>query len=129
MPLSSFENKLNIPIQAENYDFPKRFATFRVKMNKKQTLWYSNYNIYKFHAFMNEKVTVNVQETASLTQEKLFNETLMPSLSFTAPGAYDVDKADKKVHESSPAYSIGVKHKDSKPDDIPGRDILNKTDY
>lgn len=38
-----------------------------------------------------------------------------------APGSYDVDKADKKIHESSPAYSIGTKHREQKPDDIPGK--------
>lgn len=38
----------------------------------------------------------------------------------TAPGSYDVEKADKKVHESSPAFSLGVKYKESKPEDIPG---------
>ena len=38
-----------------------------------------------------------------------------------APGAYDVEKADKRVHESSSAYSFGVKHKESKTDDVPGK--------
>ena len=37
-----------------------------------------------------------------------------------APGSYDVEKADKKIHESSPAYSLGVKYKEQKPEDIPG---------
>lgn len=37
-----------------------------------------------------------------------------------APGSYDVDKADKKIHESSPSYSIGTKHREQKHDDIPG---------
>lgn len=37
-----------------------------------------------------------------------------------APGSYDVEKADKKIHESSPAYSLGVKYKEPKSDDIPG---------
>lgn len=41
-------------------------------------------------------------------------------LSFIAPGSYDVEKADKKIHESSPAYSLGVKHKEPKQEDIPG---------
>ena len=39
---------------------------------------------------------------------------------FLAPGSYDVEKADKKIHESSPAYSLGVKYKEPKPEDIPG---------
>lgn len=41
-------------------------------------------------------------------------------LIFPAPGSYDVEKADKKVHESSPAYSLGIKHKERRPEDIPG---------
>lgn len=41
-----------------------------------------------------------------------------------APGAYDVEKAERKIHESSPAYSIGIKPKESKPEDMPGKHIL-----
>lgn len=41
-------------------------------------------------------------------------------LIFPAPGSYDVEKADKKIHESSPAYSLGIKHKERRPEDIPG---------
>lgn len=37
-----------------------------------------------------------------------------------APGSYDVEKADKKIHESSPAFSLGVKYKEPKPEEIPG---------
>lgn len=37
-----------------------------------------------------------------------------------APGSYDVEKADKKIHESSPAFSLGVKYKEQKPEEIPG---------
>lgn len=39
---------------------------------------------------------------------------------FAAPGSYDVEKADKKIHESSPAYSLGKKYKEKKPEDMPG---------
>lgn len=39
----------------------------------------------------------------------------------SAPGSYDVEKADKRVHESSSAYSFGVKYKESKTDDVPGK--------
>lgn len=39
---------------------------------------------------------------------------------FTAPGSYDVDKADKKIHESSPAFSLGVKYKEPKLEELPG---------
>lgn len=42
-----------------------------------------------------------------------------------APGSYDVEKADKKIHESSPAYSLGVKYKEQKPDEIPGNRYIN----
>lgn len=37
-----------------------------------------------------------------------------------APGSYDVEKADKKIHESSPAFSLGVKYKEPKLEEIPG---------
>ena len=37
-----------------------------------------------------------------------------------APGAYDVEKADKKVHGSAPAYSIKGKPKERKPEELPG---------
>lgn len=48
----------------------------------------------------------------------------------TAPGSYDVAKADKKIHESSPAYSLGVKHKETKSVDTPGKDATKiKTDF
>lgn len=36
-----------------------------------------------------------------------------------APGSYDVEKADKAIHQAS-AISFGVKYKDQKLDDIPG---------
>lgn len=39
---------------------------------------------------------------------------------YIAPGSYDVEKADKKIHESSPAYSLGVKYKEPKQEEIPG---------
>lgn len=42
------------------------------------------------------------------------------SFCVTAPGSYDVEKVDKNVLQSSPAYSFGMKHKDQKPDDTPG---------
>lgn len=37
-----------------------------------------------------------------------------------APGSYEVEKAEKSVHESASAYSFGVKYKDQKLDNIPG---------
>lgn len=42
-----------------------------------------------------------------------------------APGSYDVEKADKKIHESSPAFSLGVKYKEPKPEEIPGKYIYD----
>lgn len=38
----------------------------------------------------------------------------------SAPGAYDVEKADKNVHGSSPAYSIKGKPKEREPEQMPG---------
>lgn len=38
----------------------------------------------------------------------------------SAPGSYDVEKADKKVHGSSPAYSIKGKPKEKVPEQSPG---------
>lgn len=35
-----------------------------------------------------------------------------------------MEKADKRIHESSPAYSLGVKHKEPKQEDIPGNKKL-----
>lgn len=43
----------------------------------------------------------------------------------SAPGSYDVEKSEKKVIQSSSAYSFGIKYKDQRIDDIPGT-ILHK---
>lgn len=37
-----------------------------------------------------------------------------------APGSYDVEKAEKMIHQSSGAITFGIKYKDQKPEDIPG---------
>lgn len=42
-------------------------------------------------------------------------------LSILAPGSYDIEKGEKTVHQASPAYSIGKKYKDKKPEDVPGQ--------
>lgn len=42
-------------------------------------------------------------------------------LLLSAPGSYDIEKAEKKVHQASSAYSFGVKYKDQKLDDVPGK--------
>lgn len=38
----------------------------------------------------------------------------------TAPGQYDIEKAEKTIHHQSGAVTFGIKYKDQKPDDIPG---------
>lgn len=43
---------------------------------------------------------------------------------YTAPGSYEVEKAEKRIHESSSAYSFGMKYKEQKTDDIPGKIFL-----
>lgn len=46
-------------------------------------------------------------------------------LLFLAPGSYDVEKSEKIVHQSSGAITFGIKYKDQKHDDIPGKsDVL-----
>lgn len=37
-----------------------------------------------------------------------------------APGSYEVEKSDKVIHSSS-AYSFGIKYKEQKTEDIPGK--------
>lgn len=37
-----------------------------------------------------------------------------------APGSYDVEKVEKTVHQSSPAYSFGVKYREKSPEHLPG---------
>lgn len=39
----------------------------------------------------------------------------------TAPGAYDPERADQCVRSLEPSYTFGVKYKDPKRDDFPGR--------
>lgn len=38
----------------------------------------------------------------------------------TAPGTYDVEKAEKVIQQSTGAVTFGIKYKEPKPDDIPG---------
>lgn len=40
---------------------------------------------------------------------------------FSAPGSYDIEKSEKTVHQSSSAYSFGVKYKEHRTEDIPGK--------
>ena len=39
---------------------------------------------------------------------------------FLAPGSYDVEKVEKTVHQSSPAYSFGIKYKEHQQENLPG---------
>ena len=59
----------------------------------------------------------NIQNNCFQLTVEIFDSVFF----FLAPGAYDVENADKKIHESSPAYSLGVKYKEQKPEDIPGK--------
>lgn len=44
---------------------------------------------------------------------------------FTAPGSYDVEKVENTVHQSSPAYSFGVKYKEREQEHLPGNVWMN----
>lgn len=46
-------------------------------------------------------------------------------LEISAPGSYDVEKAEKIIHQSSGAITFGIKYKDQKPEDIPGKKEKN----
>lgn len=39
----------------------------------------------------------------------------------SAPGSYDIEKSEKIIHQSSGAVTFGIKYKEQKPDDIPGK--------
>lgn len=39
---------------------------------------------------------------------------------YTAPGTYDVEKSEKMLQHTTGAVTFGIKHKEQKPDDIPG---------
>lgn len=40
-----------------------------------------------------------------------------------APGSYDVEKSEKIIHQSSGAVTFGIKYKEQKLDDFPGKYI------
>lgn len=46
-----------------------------------------------------------------------------------APGTYDVEKAEKVIHQSTGAVTFGIKYKEPKPDDIPGKIIMHTFMY
>lgn len=39
---------------------------------------------------------------------------------YSAPGSYDIEKAEKSIKQSSGAVSFGIKYKEPKPNNIPG---------
>lgn len=41
--------------------------------------------------------------------------------SYTAPGTYDVEKSEKILQHHTGAVTFGIKYKEHKPDDIPGK--------
>ena len=45
-------------------------------------------------------------------------------LYFVAPGAYDVEKAEKIIQQSTGAVTFGIKYPEPRPDDIPGTLII-----
>ena len=53
-----------------------------------------------------------------------FQNNILNILFIAAPGAYDVEKAEKVIHHSTGAVTFGIKYKDRKPDDIPGNCLL-----
>lgn len=46
-----------------------------------------------------------------------------------APGSYDVEKVEKNVHQTSPAYSFGVKYKDHRQEYSPGNAYFTSSVY
>lgn len=44
---------------------------------------------------------------------------------FLAPGSYDVEKVEKSVHQSSPAYTFEPKYKEEKHENLPGNYAFN----
>jgi len=42
-----------------------------------------------------------------------------------APGAYNPESADKDIRRTSPKFSFGIKGKDDKPINIPGKNQGN----
>lgn len=49
-----------------------------------------------------------------------FNDIVF-SFGFLAPGTYDIEKAEKVIHQSPGAVTFGIKYKEPKPDEIPGK--------
>lgn len=41
-----------------------------------------------------------------------------------APGSYDVEKSEKIIHQSSGAITFGIRYKEQKTDEIPGKEFF-----
>lgn len=44
----------------------------------------------------------------------------------SAPGSYDVEKSEKSIHQTSSAYSFGIKHNEHKTENLPGNNLIIK---
>ena len=44
---------------------------------------------------------------------------------FSAPGSYEVERAEKTIHQSSSAYSFGIKYKEERTENLPGNNYKN----
>lgn len=57
------------------------------------------------------------------TAKKHFNSSNTINIFFCllAPGSYEVEKAEKSIHQSKGAITFGVKYKEQKVEDIPGK--------
>lgn len=83
-------------------------------------LYFDNYNrrgIFIYNLFLNTTCTHYTK--CSFYYNFYFYDTL-----FLAPGSYDVEKSEKIVHQSSGAVTFGIKYKDQKLDDIPGKSYI-----
>lgn len=56
---------------------------------------------------------------------KFSSKMLTFCFTISAPGSYDVEKSEKIIHQSSGAVTFGIKYKEQKPDDIPGKNCSN----
>lgn len=52
----------------------------------------------------------------------LYKKMLISFFLQLAPGSYDTEKSMKTILDSSTAYSFGIKYKEPKLDDTPGKE-------
>lgn len=55
-----------------------------------------------------------------MLEKQLFNLHFI----ILAPGSYDVEKVENVVHQSSPAFSFGVKYKEHQTENLPGKTLI-----